>query len=318
MDEAKNEQKNLDILYQILPHIAKFTVLAKFDKAFAFQDHPNPITTCGLKVYSQNDEDGITLEILRRIGLSKGVFAEFGVGQGLENNTLSLAAMGWSGIWVGGEDLVFDVNPNQAKALNFHFQKAWVKRSNIVDLHRSGLANIGQSRCDLISLDLDGNDYYFVQELLRSGISPEVFIVEYNAKFPPPIRFNVDYDDNFAWAGDDYFGASLQVFFDLFKSHGYFLACCNVTGVNAFFVKNKHRAHFRDISDDINLLYASPKYFLTGLDIYRRPLSGKTIESIFRNLNSSQSRDAASISPVRRRIAVLADRLLQSMLKTRS
>src|SRR6516225_11835412 len=66
--------------------------------------HGNPLNRFGKKCFSQSDEDGITLEILRRIGvLESGVFAEFGVGDGTENNTLILAALGWKGFWVSGE-----------------------------------------------------------------------------------------------------------------------------------------------------------------------------------------------------------------------
>src|SRR4051794_18750785 len=50
----------------------------------------NPLVRSGAKYFSQNDEDGILLEILRRIGLEKGVAAELGIGNGLENNTLIL------------------------------------------------------------------------------------------------------------------------------------------------------------------------------------------------------------------------------------
>src|SRR5215471_2081035 len=61
-------------------------------------EHPNPINRFGKKCFSQSDEDGITLEILRRIGrLDKGIYCEFGVGNGTENNTLVLAALGWRG-----------------------------------------------------------------------------------------------------------------------------------------------------------------------------------------------------------------------------
>jgi hypothetical protein len=35
------------------------------------------------------------------------VSAEFGVSDGMENSTLVLAALGWSGFWVGGEQLKF-------------------------------------------------------------------------------------------------------------------------------------------------------------------------------------------------------------------
>jgi hypothetical protein len=250
------------------------------------QNHPNPLLKYGGKAWSQNDEDGITFEILRRIGIATGVFAEYGVGNGVENNTLSLAASGWSGFWIGAGDLAFETNPGLATRLNFHYQKAWVTKSNILHLHGNGLGLINRARCDLISMDLDGNDYYFVEELLSSGVSPKVFIVEYNARFIPPIEFKIDYDDDHRWIGDDYFGASLACFADLFDKHRYFLACCNITGTNAFFIQNEYRSYFKDVPTEIERLFASPKYFLTGLDVSGHPPSQRTIEKIFRQLNS--------------------------------
>src|SRR5580658_11232056 len=140
-----------------------------------FQNHPNPLLRYGGKVYSQNDEDGITFEILRRMGIAMGVFAEFGVGNGVENNTLALAAAGWSGLWIGANDLAFETNPGPSHKLNFHYQKAWVTRSNVVQLFRRGLGLIERPQCDLISMDLDGKDYYFVGAVLRSGATPKIF-----------------------------------------------------------------------------------------------------------------------------------------------
>lgn len=249
------------------------------------QNHPNPLLNDGGKVYSQNDEDGITFEILRRIGVASGVFCEFGVGNGVENNTLALAALGWSGLWIGSADLAFETNPAKSNKLNFHYLKAWVTRSNIVSLLEIGLALIRRDGCDLISMDLDGNDYYFVEELLASGAAPRLFIVEYNGRFIPPIKFKIDYDDDHQWTGDDYFGASLACFAELFDNNGYFLACCNITGANAFFVRNDYRSSFQDIPVGIERLYASPKYFLTGLDVSGHPPSIRTVEKIFRQLN---------------------------------
>src|SRR5437016_4741195 len=59
----------------------------------------NPLNRFGAKYFSQADEDGITLEIVRRLGITVGTFAELGVGNGLENNTLILLANGWRGFW---------------------------------------------------------------------------------------------------------------------------------------------------------------------------------------------------------------------------
>ncbi len=281
------ENVYVHFLNNIMPMIRASLVLDRYSANLLLPTHPNPLTQCGGRIYSQSDEDGITLEILRRLQVGNGVFAEFGVGNGLENNTLALVAAGWSGFWVGAEDLAFDTNPGKASTLNFHFQKEWVRIANVVELYKAGLNRIGRTRCDVISVDLDGNDYYFVDALLSAGASPKLFIVEYNAKFVPPILFTIDYDDDHQWKGDDYFGASLSSYAELFERHGYFLACCNLTGVNAFFVHREYKRHFMDVPDEIGQLYSTAKYFLAGLDSAGHPSSLKTIEKFFRRLNSA-------------------------------
>ena len=215
---------------------------------------PNPLNKFGQKCFSQNEEDGITLEILRRIKcIDKGVFAEFGVGDGTENNTLILKALGWKGFWVGGEDLAFDIKQPKEK---FSYFKTWVTLDNIVDLTNKGKANCAAKEIDVISLDLDGNDIYLVEKLLTSGYTPKLFIVEYNPKFPPPIKWQINYDLNHIWEGDDYFGASLQSFNELFNQYSYQLVCCNPSsGSNAFFVRNDFSKSFQDIPKDINDIY---------------------------------------------------------------
>ena len=75
--------------------------------------HKNPLNKFGNKCFSQTDEDGITIEILRRLNiLEKGNFAEFGPGDGMENNTLILKSLGWNGFWVGGEELRIETKKN--------------------------------------------------------------------------------------------------------------------------------------------------------------------------------------------------------------
>ena len=80
-------------------------------------NHPNPLTKFGKKCYSQTDEDGITLEIVKRMGLKNSYFAELDVGTGIENNTLVLSALGWKGFWIGGENL--DINLKHTYHLTF-------------------------------------------------------------------------------------------------------------------------------------------------------------------------------------------------------
>jgi len=238
----------------------------------------NPLNAFGRKCFSQTDEDGITLEILRRLDLmSDGIYAEFGVGDGMENNTLVLAALGWKGFWVGGENLKPRIQETPEK--RFAYLQKWITLENIVELARSGLHQIGAKGPDVISLDLDGNDIYLVESLLSAQIRPKLFIVEYNAKFPPPIEFRISYDANHSWQNDDYFGASLASFEKLFNEHNYQLVCCNShTGSNAFFVDRRYSPEFSDIPNNSNEIYAEPRYWLYRQ--YGHPVSLKTVERI--------------------------------------
>lgn len=239
--------------------------------------HPNPLNRYGATSFSQSDEDGITLEILKRIGLlDAGVFAEFGVGNGLENNTLVLKALGWRGFWVGQEDLAFSWDSGTR---SFFYQQTWVTRDNVVSLVEKGCLAVDATGVDVLSLDLDGNDIYFVEALLSAQVFPSLFIVEYNAKFIPPIEWQMSYNPEHVWQRDDCFGASLASFCTLFSRYGYTLVCCNAdTGANAFFVKNIFLSFFSDVPKQISDLYVPPRYQLckTG-----HPRSVKTVAQLF-------------------------------------
>ena len=87
-----------------------------------------------------------------------------------------------------------------------------------------------------------------------------MFIVEYNSKFPPPIRFTIHHDAGYTWSGSDYFGASLQSFVDVLESFGFRLVCCNVTGANAFLVAGRDAELFDDVPQGIEQLFMPPDY----------------------------------------------------------
>ena len=76
---------------------SQYDVLLRAEWARSMSAAKNPLNRFGAKYFSQTDEDGITLEIIRRLGITAGTFAELGVGNGIENNTLILLASGWRG-----------------------------------------------------------------------------------------------------------------------------------------------------------------------------------------------------------------------------
>ena len=138
---------------------------------------------------------------------------------------------------------------------------------------------LGESELDVVSLDLDGNDIYFVEELLSKNIKPKLFVVEYNAKFIPPSKFQIQYNPLHQWAGDDYFGAALTNFVDVFEKYGYDLICCNShTGANAFFVRKEYRHLFVDVPKNIHDIYVGPRYYLYTK--FGHVISAKVVETI--------------------------------------
>ncbi len=262
---------------QILAEVRGLADLVLRQQTREFQAaQPNPLNRFGGKCFSQGDQDGITLEILRRIGALKGgTYAEFGVGNGTENNTLILAMLGWKGFWVGGEKLAFNYRPSP----HFTFFKEWVTRENILDIANRGMSHLAASALDVVSIDMDGNDYYFAEALLNQRIRPKLFIVEYNAKFPPPIAFKIKYDPEHVWKGDDYMGASLESLAGLFRGFDYQLICCNSqTGTDAFFVNRDYANEFSDVPADTADIYVEPRYH--AYRRYGHNVSAKLIEEL--------------------------------------
>ena len=278
------------LISRIASHLGNINVLTRFllqtnlyANNLQASSNGNPFNQFGRKTFSQSDEDGLTFEIVRRLALEKGTFAEFGVGDGLENNTLSLAAAKWRGFWAGNEELAFDTNPERRELINFTYIKTFITRANILDIIRSGLESIRKRQLDLISVDLDGIDIYLVEAMLANAIAPKIFIVEYNAKFIPPIDWRIDYAEDHKWDNTDYMGASFSAFHNVFKANDYFPVCCNgISGSNAFFVRNEYRRLFPEVPDEIERLWRPPVYFLQRN--YGHPQSVRTVAHIFRDL----------------------------------
>ena len=190
----------------------------------------------GYRVYSQADEDGILHEIFRRIGEGQRTFLELGVGNGLENNTLFLLIQGWNGIWIEGSDRKAAASKKnlavQIAEGRLQIEQNFITAPTI----DQKIASLTAGRdVDLLSIDLDGNDYY-VLDAIRS-ISPRVIVAEYNSKFPPDVPWIIEYNESHRWDGTDYFGASLKSLELLLSKRGYALVGCNIVGTNAFFVR---------------------------------------------------------------------------------
>jgi hypothetical protein len=63
------------------------------------------------------------------------------------------------------------------------------------------------------------------------------------------------YNESHIWKDDDCFGASLKYLEILFSEKGYYLVGCNISGVNAFFVRKDL------VEDKFEAPYSAEKHF---------------------------------------------------------
>jgi hypothetical protein len=201
----------------------------------------------GFKAYSQTDEDGILLFIFSIIGCADRRSIELCAGDGTECNTANLILNhGWHGLLVDGDERLvrrgtaFFAAHRHTYVYPPVFVHSWVTRDSVNDLlKRNGF----EGEVDLLSLDMDGVDYWIWEAL--DCVSPRVVVLECQDILGPQRAWTVPYSDNFdayshsTTAGmPNYCGASLAAFVKLARRRGYRLVGTNRLGYNAFFVRN--------------------------------------------------------------------------------
>jgi len=209
--------------------------------ALPLDDHPS-FRDIGWGLYSQHDEDGILLYLFARIGARTRCSVEICAGNGIECNTANLLLNHrWTGLLVDGSE----ENVEAATAFyrdrpeTMHWppvtKRAWLTRDNVNAVIRE--AGFG-GEIDLLSLDVDGVDYWLWEAL--DAVHPRVVVLEYNHLLGPDVSMSVPYRDDFVadftQYGSDYAGASLRAFVNLGRRKGYRFVGTNSIGTNAFFV----------------------------------------------------------------------------------
>jgi hypothetical protein len=219
---------------------------------------PTSLRNFEKKVHSQNGEDGIVEEIFRRIGTTNKTVVEFGVEDGYECNARYLVeSLGWNAILLDG----WDEGVRKARELYsgkpVRVAESFITAENIVELFR---ANGVPKEADLVVVDIDSNDYWVLQSILKE-FRPRVLLLEYNARFTPPTRWIMPYNPTYVWDRSAFCGASLQAFADLGKEHGYSVVGCDYQGVNTFLVRNDLLGeHFPDVNEPLSYHYQAPLY----------------------------------------------------------
>lgn len=175
---------------------------------------------------SQFGEDGITQALFEALGPGNKSCVEIGAWDGIKmSNTRRLVTeFGWSGVMIECDEVQYPrLEETYRDVPSVTCVRAMVTREETLDhvLARTPLP----TRFDLLSLDIDGSEYWVWAELRR--YRPRVALVEFNPSFGPSSRF-IPRRDTLG------FGTSMQSLVDIGRSKGYELAV--MTDVNCIFV----------------------------------------------------------------------------------
>jgi hypothetical protein len=139
---------------------------------------------------------------------------------------------------------------------NCKFHKEYVTKDNIKSILEK--YNIPKD-LDLLSIDIDGNDYHIREAL--SNYKPRVIVMEYNGAFGPTSEYIMGYEENYHhYPPSIKFGASLLSLVNQANRLGYDYVYSETRGADAFFVR-KDLNPFRPLS---------PKEGWVELDWYRK------------------------------------------------
>ena len=191
---------------QITQHSSSIYSKIKTNDCLSHVSHVTSLT-----LYSQNDEDGALLQILECMGgHGKKEYFEFGSHNGDEVNTRVLRDLyGWKGHLLDGF--------NENSEISLH--KEFFTPSNIVSLLQKYQVS---KDLDVLSIDMDYDDFWTCREILLAGYRPRVLITEYNVNFDSDRTLSVSVlpkpigqETEVGWEADCYFDASANVFINL-------------------------------------------------------------------------------------------------------
>ena len=180
---------------------------------------------------SQSNEDEILARLVEQLDAPRS-FLEFGFSPS-ELNCESLLHT-CRGLLVDGDprnvEVAREVMPREVQAIQLYL--------DLYNLHVLG-DRFRPGELGVLSIDVDGNDYWFLGALLPQ-LEPAIVAVEYNASLglqPIAVPYDPAFDRFEKHQSGLYHGASLEALTRLCARHGYRLVAVASGGNNAFYVR---------------------------------------------------------------------------------
>lgn len=157
---------------------------------------------------SNLDEQSSIHRYLQQLTPQSKFCVDIGASDGVSmSNAYMLFRDGWEGLAVEYDGQKFPSlahNYMRLSAVN-------LARYKVTPLNACALLEGNQvpKEFGFLSLDIDGYDYFVLQQIL-SKFRPSLICAEINEKIPPPIKFTVKWDPEYAWAVDHFYGQSIS------------------------------------------------------------------------------------------------------------
>jgi len=205
------------------------------------------------QVFSQFGDDGIIQYLINKIEIPNKTFIEFGVENYKESNTRFLLINDkWSGLIIDGAKSNIDFVKRDFiySMFDLHAKEAFITTDNINELIQSFLDLGYSNEIGLLSIDIDGNDYWIWKAI--KVVKPIIVIIEYNSLFGPVNPWTIPYEEKFYRLESDrfyqYWGASISALCQMSELKGYDFIGCNSQGNNAYFIRSDKTGKLKKLS----------------------------------------------------------------------
>lgn len=224
------------------------TLLGQIRIAQIFDLPPQPLRNSEFSAFSQNGEDGIIQKLIQYLPGIPDTYVEFGVQDYSEANTrFLLLNNNWRGLVMDGSQNNIDTVKKQPLHWMHELQAlcAFITVDNINHiLQEHGFGELG-----LLSIDIDGNDYWIWDAI---EARPWIVVCEYNSLFGSDATCSIPYKPDFNRTASHYsnihFGASLHALIHLANKKGYIFVGSDSNGINAFFLRGDITSPFKEVS----------------------------------------------------------------------
>lgn len=201
------------------------------------------------QIMSQHGEDGITYELLKRVGMTTRQCIELGCGHNGGNTGFLVVGLQYRGLLMDGNKEYTDIlqatlaaNP-YPHAEGTVVKQGWITRDSI----NKTFTDAGfTGEIDYLGIDLDGVDWWIWDAI--DVVSPRLVCIEFNAMFGDTEAVTIPYRESFCRGERDknghhihpkgFLGASLMALEYLARKKGYRLVASAPRSSNAYFIRN--------------------------------------------------------------------------------